>query len=388
MVRRSLWGPYGVAVACCLVTGCRQADRTASVLDARLLKDAYAEYFLVGGAVNAWTVRGEDTTAARVAAEQFNTITPENALKWERVHPEPGRYDFEAPDQFVAFGERNGMVLVGHTLVWHNQTPRWVFEDATGTPVTRDTLLQRMREHIQAVVGRYRGRIRGWDVVNEALDEDGGLRRSPWLEIIGPEYIAEAFRLAHDADPDAELYYNDYSLQNPAKREGALRLIADLQAAGVPVTGVGLQDHIHLDTPSVEQMDTTIAAFAGLGVRVHVTELDVDILPWPTPDQGAEITRRGEMAAGLDPYADGLPDSVQQALAQRYHDVFAVYLKHRDNVDRVTFWGVTDAGSWKNNWPIRGRTNYPLLFDRQGQPKPAFDPVMRAAREVADTSHE
>ena len=370
------------------MAGCQGTNRPASVRDARTLKDAYAGYFLVGAALNAGTVRGEDTTAARVAAEQFNTITPENALKWERVHPEPGRYDFEVPDRLVTFGERNGMVLIGHTLVWHNQTPRWVFEDATGKPVTRDTLLQRMRDHIQTVVGRYRGRIRGWDVVNEALDEDGSLRRSPWLEIIGPEYVAEAFRLAHENDQDAELDYNVYSLQNPAKREGALTLIRDLKTAGVPVTGVGLQDHIHLDTPSVGQMDSTIAAFAGLGVRVHVTELDVDVLPWPAPDQGADITRRGEMTAELNPFPDGLPDSVQQALAQRYHDVFAVYLKHHEAVDRVTFWGVTDAGSWKNNWPIRGRANYPLVFDRQGQPKPAFDAVMRAAREVAETSRD
>ena len=385
MVRPSSMTRAGtVALSGLLLTACAQTDRPP----AGTLKDVYADYFLVGVAVNAWTVRGEDTAAARVAEEQFNTITPENALKWERVHPEPGRYDFAVPDQFVTFGEQNGMVLIGHTLVWHNQTPRWVFEDATGKPVNRDTLLQRMRDHIQTVVGRYRGKIRGWDVVNEALDEDGSLRRSPWLDIIGPEYVAEAFRLAHDADPDAELYYNDYSLQNPAKRDGALKLIADLQAAGVLVSGVGLQDHIHLDTPSVAQMDSTIAAFAGVGVRVHITELDVDVLPWPTPDQGAEITRRGEMAAGLNPYAEGLPDSVQQALAQRYHDVFAVYLKHHEAVDRVTFWGVTDAGSWKNNWPIRGRTNYPLLFDRAGQPKLAFDAVMRAAREAAEGSRD
>ncbi len=379
MWRRPSVAGIGVLLGCAFLAACAQEGPTT-------LKDAYADYFLVGAAVNAQLVSGGDTLAAAIVRQQFNTITPENNLKWERVHPEPGRYDFDVPDRFVEFGERNGMVLIGHTLVWHNQTPRWVFQDTAGNPVSRDTLLDRMRDHIHTVVGRYNGRIHGWDVVNEAVDEDGSLRRSPWLEIIGEDYIARAFWFAHEADPNAELYYNDYSLQNPAKREGALKLIADLKAQGVPVAAVGLQDHIHLDAPSIEQMDATIADFANLGVKVVITELDVDVLPQATREQGAEIAQRAEMQEGLNPYVDGLPDSVQQELATRYHDVFAVYVKHRGTIDRVTFWGVTDAGSWKNNWPVRGRTNYPLLFDRDGRPKPAFDSVIRAAQEAGNES--
>jgi endo-1,4-beta-xylanase len=352
--------------------------------DARpALKDVFADDFLVGAAVNARLIGGGDRLGAAIVRRQFNTITPENVLKWERVHPEPGRYDFDLPDRYVAFGEQHGMFVIGHTLVWHNQTPTWVFQTAPDRPVSRDTLLERMRDHIRTVVGRYRGRIRGWDVVNEALDEDGSLRQSPWLSIIGGDYLAEAFRVAHETDPDAELYYNDYSLQNPAKRAGALRLIAGLQAQGLTVTAVGLQDHIHLDAPSIAQMDTTIAAFAGLGIKVVVTELDVDVLPAATRAQGADITQRAALQAGLNPYPDSLPDSVQRVLSARYHDVFALYLRHRDVISRVTFWGVTDAGSWKNNWPVPGRTNYPLLFDRAGAPKPAFDAVVGAAREAA-----
>ena len=381
MARRSVTAWVGAALVVALTVACAPEEHG-------VLRDAYADYFVVGAAVNARLVRGEDSLAAAIVMEQFNTVTPENALKWERVHPEPDRYDFDVPDRYVEFGEQNGMFLIGHTLVWHNQTPPWVFQDPAGNPVSRDTLLRRMRDHIQTVVGRYKGRIRGWDVVNEALNEDGTLRRSPWLEIIGEDYLAQAFRFAHDADPGAELYYNDYSLQNSAKRNGAMALIATLQDAGVPITGVGLQDHIHLDSPSIAQMDSTIEAFAGLGVKVLVTELDIDVLPRAGRQQGAEITARADMQEGLNPYAAGLPDSVQQALAQRYHDVFAVYLRHHDVIDRVTFWGVTDAGSWKNNWPIPGRTNYPLLFDRDGRPKPAFDAVMRAVREAAADSRD
>jgi endo-1,4-beta-xylanase len=385
MHRTSVTGSLILALGCAAVA-CAPAARTDSA-EQPALKDVFAEAFLVGAAVNGRLVRGEDSVGAAIVEREYNTTTPENELKWERIHPEPGRYAFEAADRYVAFGQQNGMFVVGHTLVWHNQTPRWVFEDGAGHPASRDTLLGRMRDHIRTVVGRYQGRIRGWDVVNEALDEDGSLRRSPWLAILGDGYIAEAFRVAHEADPDAELYYNDYSLQNPAKRAGAVRLIEQLQAQGIPITGVGLQDHIHLDAPSLAQMDTTIATFAALGVKVLITELDVDVLPQARRDQSAEVTRRDAMEAGLNPYPDALPDSVQQALAQRYHDVFAVYLKHRDAIARVTFWGVTDAGSWKNDWPVRGRTNYPLLFDRAGRPKPAFDAVVRAAREATEGAH-
>ena len=338
---------------------------------------------MVGAALNAAQFTERDARSAAIVKAQFNTITPENVLKWESVHPAPGRYDFALPDRYVEFGERNGMFVIGHTLVWHSQTPRWVFEDDGGRPLTRDALVERMRDHIRTVVGRYRGRVKGWDVVNEALNEDGTLRRSPWLTIIGEDYLAKAFQFAHEADPTAELYYNDYSLENPAKRDGAVMLLKRLQAAGVSLKAVGLQGHQKLTWPSLEQEDSTIAAFAALGVRVNITELDVDVLPAATPSRGADVAARAESQARLNPYGSGLPDSVQAALAQRYADLFAVYLKHREVIDRVTFWGVTDGDSWLNDWPVRGRVNYPLLFDRQGQPKPAFDAVVRVARQMA-----
>jgi endo-1,4-beta-xylanase len=343
------------------------------------LKAAFKNDFLIGAALNQNQFSGADEVGARVIAEQFNSITPENVLKWESVHPQLDTYNFEPGDAYVAFGEKHGMFVIGHTLVWHNQTPRWVFEDADGKPVDRDTLLKRMRDHIQTVVGRYQGRIKGWDVVNEALNEDGTLRQTPWLKIIGEDYITKAFQYAHEADPVAQLHYNDYSLENEPKRRGAIALIKKLQAQGIPITSVGLQGHDKMDWPSPELEDATIADFAKLGVKVMITELDIDVLPPATRGQTADVTLKAELQARSNPYTNGLPDSVQQQLAKRYAGLFAVFVKHRDVVSRVTFWGVRDGDSWLNNWPARGRTSYPLLFDREGKPKLAFEAVIDKA---------
>ncbi len=352
--------------------GARDADTVPA------LKDAFADAFLVGGALNPSQFTGQNTAEADLVKKHFNTITAENVMKWERIHPEPGRYNFEPADQFVAFGEENDMFVVGHTLVWHSQTPRWVFQDGEGNPVSRDTLLARMRDHIHTVVGRYKGRVDGWDVVNEALNDDGTLRQSPWYNIIGEDYIARAFEYAREADPDAELYYNDYSMNNPAKRDGAVRLVENLQAQGLKVTGIGMQGHYALSYPTLEEIDASIKAFARLGT-VMFTELDVAVLPRPNEYWGADISQSAELSAELNPYTEAFPDSMQQALAERYAEFFRIFLDNRDAVSRVTFWGVTDAGSWLNGWPIQGRTEYPLLFDRNNQPKPAFDAVMRLA---------
>jgi endo-1,4-beta-xylanase len=352
---------------------------SAQAEPATTLKDAYRGAFVVGAAVNTGTYAGRNVRDAAIVASQFDSVSPENDLKWERIHPLPDKYDFAAADRYVAFGEKHRMYIVGHVLVWHNQTPDWVFRDEAGKPLSREALLARLRDHIFAVVGRYKGRIDAWDVVNEAVDEDGSMRQSPWYRIIGEDYIAKAFEYAHEADPEAELLYNDYGLENPAKRAGALALIKKLKDAGVPVATVGIQGHYDLDWPSVQQLDDTIAAFAALGVKVAITELDFDVLPQVWNMKTAEITLRAAQDPKLDPYVSGLPDAVQQKLAERYADVFRTCLKHRDVVDRITVWGVTDKDSWKNDWPVKGRTNYPLLFDRAGKPKPAVDAAIAAA---------
>lgn len=350
------------------------------------LKDAYKDCFMVGAALNPSEFTGRDQAEDAIIKAQFNSISPENVLKWGIVHPQPGTYDFSLADKYVEFGEQNHMFIIGHNLVWHSQTPKWVFEDDKGNPVSREVLLDRMHDHIAKVVGRYKGRIRGWDVVNEALNEDGTLRQSPWTKIIGEDYIEKAFRFAHEADPDAQLYYNDYSLENEAKRKGAIELVKKLKADGVPIAGVGLQDHVSLDWPAVDQIDTTINEFGRLGMKVMITELDVDVLPAPGSNHTADVSLAVASDPKLNPYPNGLPEKIEQALSKRYSELFGAYAGHCGLVTRVTFWGVTDKDSWKNNFPVRGRTNYPLLFDRDAQPKPAFDSVIKLVTASRTTS--
>jgi endo-1,4-beta-xylanase len=343
------------------------------------LKEVFKDDFLVGAALNESQFSGRNPGADELIRRQFNSISPENDLKWVRVHPRPDHYDFSAADRYVEFGRKNGMFTVGHTLIWHSQTPRWVFEDDRGQPAGRDMLLARMSNHIATVVGRYKGKIGGWDVVNEALNEDGTLRESPWKKIIGEDYLLKAFQFAHAADPQAELYYNDFSLEDAPKRAGAVALVKKLRAQGAPITAVGLQGHYQMDWPTPAQVEETIAAFSALGVKVAITELDMNLLPSPTSSRAAEISMQFALRAELNPYTNGLPETVQQQLAQRYADLFGVFIKHRNVVNRVTFWGVTDGDSWLNNWPVRGRTAYPLLFDRDGRPKPAYNAVLQTS---------
>jgi GH35 family endo-1,4-beta-xylanase len=358
--------------------GAAGVDRYPDIVGQPPLKDVFEAHFHIGAAVNDNQVAGVDARGAALTAHHFNTITNENVLKWEEVHPRPGEYAFEAPDRFVQFGNDNDMFVVGHTLVWHSQIPGWVFQDEAGGPISRDALIERMHDHITTIVGRYRGRVQAWDVVNEALNMDGTLRRTPWLEIIGEEYLAMAFRFAHEADPDAELYYNDYSLEHPEKRAGAVRLVQNLLGQGIRVDAVGTQSHLHLDRPTLEQVEATIVELAALGLPVMVTELDVTVLQ--RNFEGADVARQGVPSPELNPFAGGLPEEMEHALAERYRDLFDIYVRHRDILRRVTFWGVADGDSWLNYWPIEGRTDYPLLFDRQHQPKRAFDAVVEAAR--------
>ena len=336
----------------------------------------------IGVALNRAQSDGTDARSLAIALHQFNSITPENLLKWGAVHPEPDRYDFDPADRFVELGRSHGMFVVGHVLVWHQQTPRWVFDLTSGAPAGRDTLLARLRDHITTVVGRYRGRVAGWDVVNEALEEDGSLRRTPWLEGIGEDYIAKAFEFAHEADPQAELYYNDYNLWKPAKRNAAIRIVDELRAHGLRVDAIGEQAHWGVaDDPPIAQIDAMMTAMAErTGLKVQLTELDIDVLPRDPDMWGADLSKQSTIRAATNIYPNGLPDEQQQRLAGRYADIFRLVLRHRAQVARVTFWGVTDTQSWLHDFPIPGRVNYPLLWDRNGEPKPAFDAVVGVLR--------
>ncbi|PRY13865.1 endo-1,4-beta-xylanase [Pontibacter ummariensis] len=374
-------------LAACLATSCADSNQVAeqaTVMQAATeapvsLKQAFKDDFYVGAALNGRQVSGNDAKALNLIQEQFNTISPENLLKWESVHPQPDVYNFEPADNYVTLGEQEDMFIVGHTLVWHNQTPKWVFEDEQGKPVSKEVLLKRMEDHINTVAGRYKGKIDSWDVVNEALNDDGTLRQSKWLQIIGEEYLQKAFEFARQADPEAELYYNDYNLWKPEKRAGAVRLVRSLQEKGIKVDGVGMQGHYGLESPSLEDIEASIKAFSDLGVKVSFSEVDIDVLPNPSGRAGADIDATFDFDEKYNVYTTGLPDSVQQQLTARYAELFDLFKKHSDKIDRVTFWGVTDNDSWLNNWPIKGRTSYPMLFDREYQPKPAYEAVLKAA---------
>ena len=348
------------------------------------LKQAYAGDFRLGTAVNDDIVAGRDARAQALVPLHFNAITLENAMKAEVVNPKPGTWDFAAADAFVDFGEKHDMFIVGHTLVWHNQTPDWFFRTPDGTPVGHDALVERMRQYIEKVAGRYRGRVDAWDVVNEVMGEDGQYRPTTWVEGIGDgdELVRLAFRFAHQYAPDAELYYNDFNAWRPEKRDGIVRMVKMLQAAGIRIDGVGIQGHWGLNYPSTADIEAAIDAYAALGIKVMITELDVDVLPLTREGQviGTGLAhpqfQLPEFKRYLDPYRDGLPAEVQQQLADRYAELFALFHRKRDKLDRVSVWGVHDAMSWKNDYPVPHRTNHPLLFDRQYRPKPALEAVL------------
>ncbi len=346
------------------------------------LKEAVGNRFHIGAALGTDLIKGEDPRGEQLLATHFNSITPGNIMKWEHIEPKLGQFDFDLADRFVALGQRERMQLIGHTLMWHSQTPAWVFQNADGAEISREALLQRLRAHIAAVVGRYKGKVAGWDVVNEAIRDDGQLRTDkPWYRILGEEGIFAAFEAAHQADPDAELYYNDYSLENPAKRATVLKLVQAIRARGLRIDAVGSQGHWGLDWPTIGAIEDSLNDFAKAGFKVMITELDVTVLPRPMNYFGAEISTLFETAPELDPYRAGMPADKQAELARRYAEIFAVFAKHSPNLTRVTFWGTTDRTSWLNNFPIRGRTDYPLLWDRESQPKPALPAVIEVLKQ-------
>lgn len=344
------------------------------------LSDAFKNKFLIGVAIHRSQIHQKNKEENDLITSQFNSLTAENDMKWMHIHPKENEYNFEHSDKLVEMGKKHGMFIVGHTLVWHSQLAPWVFKTEDGSAIDSMELRKRMKEHIHTIVGRYKGKIGGWDVVNEALNDDGSLRNSNFLKIGGEKFIEDAFRFAHEADPEAELYYNDYNIEYEAKRKGALRIIQNLKEKGVRIDGVGIQGHWGLDYPSLEEIEASIEMYAAAGVKVMFTELDISVLPSPWHMPTAEVSTRFENSPKMNPYPDGLPDSMQVRLADRYKEVFELFNKHADKISRVTFWGLHDGASWKNNFPIRGRTDYTLLFDRELKPKKAFHAVMSTAR--------
>jgi endo-1,4-beta-xylanase len=339
------------------------------------LHTQFKDSFMIGTALAATDILSRDDSIRKLVAKEFNAVTAENVLKWELVHPKPNVYDFKAPDRLVDFAEKNNIFLVGHTLVWHHQRPDWIFENNNGSTVSREVLLSRMEEHINKVAGRYKNRIDAWDVVNEALEEDGSLRESAWFKIIGEDYIEQAFRMAEKAAPNAKLYYNDYNLFEPEKRDGAIKLIKNLQAKGVKIDGIGLQGHYGLYYPDLNQFEDSIKAFTELGIDIFISELDITVLPLPGGrNQGADIALDialdKQSEDKMNPYPKELPAVIEAKLGERYQEIFSVLNKYKDHISRVSLWGISDAHTWRNDWPVKGRTDYPLFFDRNMNKKP------------------
>lgn len=332
------------------------------------LKDIFGDKFLIGTSLNDFQTHGKDARGAEVAAHHFNSIVAENCMKNEKIHPAKGVYNWDDADALVEFGEKNGMAIIGHCLVWHSQVAPWFFVDDEGREVSADTLKARMRDHIYTVVGRYKGRIKGWDVVNESIVEDGSYRNSPFYRILGEEFIPLAFQYAHEADPDVELYLNDYGMNVPGRRDAYVKLIKKLQDRGLRIDGIGMQGHMGMDYPDFTEFETALEAYADTGVKVMITEWDMSALP--TLSRSANV---GDMVAfrrAMNPYPDGLPQEASDEWNSRMDAFFTLFLRHADVIDRVTLWGVSDGDSWKNGFPMRGRVDYPLAFDREYKMKP------------------
>ena len=363
----------------CLFACSKQQAQTSTAT----LKKALEGKFLIGTAVNSNQIWGKDTLADKVITQQFDAIVAENCMKSMHLQPKEGEFYFNDADQFVEFGERNNMFITGHCLVWHSQAPQWFFTDEQGKDVSKEALIERMKNHITTVVSRYKGRVKGWDVLNEAFNDDGAYRESKFYEIIGEEYIPLAFKFAHEADPDAELYYNDYNEWYVGKTAAIVKMIKQLRDQGLRIDAIGMQGHIGMDYPSLEEYKAAIDAYATAGVKVMITEFELSALPTPRRNVGANVSDIEAYRKEMNPYTNGLPDSTATAWTNRMASFFKLFIDNKEKIERVTLWGVTDGQSWKNDFPMPGRTDYPLLFDRNYQPKAIVKQIIDMANITA-----
>jgi len=345
------------------------------------LKGALEGKFYIGAALNANQITGKDTLGVQVLQKHFSSIVPENCMKpGELRRTMDSEYNFTLADQYVELGEQNKMFIIGHCLLWHSQLTQGFCQDEQGENVSPEILKARMKAHISTVVGRYKGRVNGWDVVNEAILEDGSYRNSRFYQILGEEFIPLAFQYAHEADPNAELYYNDYNEWYSGRRETVKRLIRTLKSRGLRIDAIGLQGHIDMEKPSIKEYEETILDYHNEGVKVMVTEFDISILPVARQGIGADLATNIEYQQLYNPYTEGVPEDVSLAWNNRMREWFQLFLKHSDKISRVTTWGISDRYSWKNNFPVRGRTDYPLLFDRNYEAKPVVQMIINDAK--------
>ncbi len=355
---------------------------TASGLSAQksdgTLKKAFQDKFYIGTAMSLPQIDGTDKRAVAIIRNQFSSIVAENCMKSMFLQPQEGKFFFDDADRFVDFGMKKNMFVIGHTLIWHSQLPKWFFTDKNGKDVSPEVLKQRMKDHITTVVSRYKGKVKGWDVVNEAILEDGTYRKSKFYEILGEDFIPLAFQYAQEADPNAELYYNDYNEWYPEKVKAVITMVEKLKSRGIRIDGVGMQAHVGMDIPSINEYEKAILAYSNAGVKVNITELEISALPSPW-GSSANVSDTVAYQKEMNPYTKGLPKEVEAKWEKRYLDFFGLFLQHKDKIRRVTLWGVTDKQSWKNDFPVKGRTDYPLLFDRKDQEKPIVQKIIKLA---------
>lgn len=365
------------------------------------LWEAYRDYWYTGVSVNQWQVEADNSGANvhdvtgqvsndqtadwPVIAKNFNWVVAENCMKCEVIHPREGVYDFTLADQFVNKAKAAGMKVLGHCLIWHSQCAPWFHYDSEGKPVSRDVLKKRMREHIYTIVSHFRGRVDAWDVVNEAFEDDGTPRQSLFHQILGTDYIPLAFQYAHEADPAAQLYYNDFSMNKAAKVEGVCRFFRPLIEQGLPVTAIGMQGHMiledNVDNSVIRQYEHSIETIAATGVPTFFSELDLSVLPNPYGFSGANISDKFAYRPEMDPYTKGLSKEQNAKMEQFWIDFYKMLIPHHKDILRVNFWCLNDANSWRNDFPIKGRTDYATLFDRQSRPKPVVQKLIDLVRE-------
>ena len=358
-----------IVLASFVLLSCQHKKIT--IVNETSLKRAFKNDFYIGTALNDNQINEKNLEVDCLIVSQFNSITPENIMKCKAIHPQWNTYNFDLADKYVAYGKKNKMFVIGHTLVWHKQLSPFVKNIKS-----KDSLQLFLTNHINTVAGRYKGKVDGWDVVNEALNKDGSYRKSIFLEKLGEDYLITAFKLAEKAAPATELYYNDFNIEQPKKRAGAIALLTKIKNSGARIDGVGIQGHWKLNSPSVQEIEESIVAFSKLGLKVMITELDVSVLPSPKKLVGANVNQNFAEDSKMNLYSKGLPDSMQIKLAQRYEDLFKIFIKHKDKISRITFWGVNDSQSWLNDWPIKKRTDYPLFFDRNNKPKKVYNQVI------------
>jgi endo-1,4-beta-xylanase len=335
------------------------------------LKGAYSGKFLTGTCINSAVYLHKDKEALRILRREFNSVTPENCMKMSCIHPTVNCFNFEETDRYVKFAQRNRMINVGHTLIFGLMTPKWFFLDEKGDEISKEELIIRMKTHITTVVQRYRKQIKIWEVLNDVLFVDGSYLKNRYYKILGEDYVKYAFQFAREANPDAILYYTDAYLSKVKKREKAIAMVKKLQSEGIQIDGIGMQGHCHLGIPDIKELEDSIKAFSELGCRVSITEMDFSVLPtYYSPNLDTDMALNPEYIRQLNPFAEKIPPKIADAQYAQYKNMFKIFLQYSDKIDRVTFWGISDKYSSKNDFPIPGRTDYPLLFDRNYRAKP------------------